>query len=154
MVTPILELTPIGFGAWAIGGSDWQFAWGWQDDNDSIAAIHKALDLGVNWIDTAAVYGLRALGRGRTYDFARAKETAPNPRRPVPSRTIVLGSGITVTPCSPSASAVPLYGVPAKPVPVSKSNGVVLKDIPGNAGVVPFTIAKESPRLKLGIELR
>jgi aryl-alcohol dehydrogenase-like predicted oxidoreductase len=53
-----LELTPLGFGAWAIGGGDWQFAWGPQDDNDSVAAIHKALDLGINWIDTAAVYGL------------------------------------------------------------------------------------------------
>jgi aryl-alcohol dehydrogenase-like predicted oxidoreductase len=53
-----LALTPIGFGAWAIGGGDWQFAWGPQDDNDSIAAIHRALELGVNWIDTAAVYGL------------------------------------------------------------------------------------------------
>jgi len=53
-----MELTSIGFGAWAIGGGDWQFAWGPQDDNDSIAAIHKALDLGINWIDTAAVYGL------------------------------------------------------------------------------------------------
>jgi aryl-alcohol dehydrogenase-like predicted oxidoreductase len=53
-----LELTPLGFGAWAIGGGDWQFAWGPQDDNDSAAAIHKALDLGINWIDTAAVYGL------------------------------------------------------------------------------------------------
>src|SRR5580658_3929171 len=53
-----LHLTAIGFGAWAIGGGDWAFAWGDQDDNDSIAAIHRALDLGVNWIDTAAVYGL------------------------------------------------------------------------------------------------
>jgi aryl-alcohol dehydrogenase-like predicted oxidoreductase len=53
-----LELTPIGFGSWAIGGDNWQFSWGPQDDNDSIAAIHKALDLGINWIDTAAVYGL------------------------------------------------------------------------------------------------
>jgi aryl-alcohol dehydrogenase-like predicted oxidoreductase len=53
-----LHLSPIGFGAWAIGGGDWAFAWGPQDDNDSIAAIHKALDLGINWIDTAAVYGL------------------------------------------------------------------------------------------------
>jgi aryl-alcohol dehydrogenase-like predicted oxidoreductase len=53
-----LHLSPIGFGAWAIGGGDWAFAWGPQDDNDSIAAIHKALELGVNWIDTAAVYGL------------------------------------------------------------------------------------------------
>src|SRR5882762_7062384 len=53
-----LHITPVGFGAWAIGGSGWEFAWGSQDDNDSIAAIHRALELGVNWIDTAAVYGL------------------------------------------------------------------------------------------------
>jgi aryl-alcohol dehydrogenase-like predicted oxidoreductase len=53
-----MEVTPIGFGSWAIGGGDWQFSWGPQDDHDSIAAIHKALELGVNWIDTAAVYGL------------------------------------------------------------------------------------------------
>src|SRR5208283_3037463 len=53
-----LKITPIGFGAWAIGGGDWQYSWGPQDDNDSIAAIHRALDLGVNWIDTAAIYGL------------------------------------------------------------------------------------------------
>jgi aryl-alcohol dehydrogenase-like predicted oxidoreductase len=53
-----LFITPIGFGAWAIGGSGWEFAWGAQDDRDSIAAIHEALDDGVNWIDTAAVYGL------------------------------------------------------------------------------------------------
>jgi len=53
-----LHITPVGYGAWAIGGSGWQFAWGKQDDNDSIAAIHRALELGVNWIDTAAVYGL------------------------------------------------------------------------------------------------
>jgi aryl-alcohol dehydrogenase-like predicted oxidoreductase len=53
-----LHITPIGFGAWAIGGSGWEFAWGAQDDRDSIAAIREALDAGVNWIDTAAVYGL------------------------------------------------------------------------------------------------
>jgi len=53
-----LRLSAIGFGAWAIGGAGWQFAWGPQDDNESIAAIHRALDLGINWIDTAAVYGL------------------------------------------------------------------------------------------------
>jgi len=53
-----LRITPVGYGAWAIGGSGWQFAWGAQDDNDSIGAIHRALELGVNWIDTAAVYGL------------------------------------------------------------------------------------------------
>jgi aryl-alcohol dehydrogenase-like predicted oxidoreductase len=53
-----MQLTAIGLGAWAIGGGDWQYGWGPQDDNDSIAAIHRALDLGINWIDTAAVYGL------------------------------------------------------------------------------------------------
>ena len=53
-----LNLTPIGFGAWAIGGGDWQYAWGPQEDDESIAAIHRAIDHGINWIDTAAVYGL------------------------------------------------------------------------------------------------
>ena len=53
-----LQLTPIGFGAWAIGGANWAFTWGPQDDNESIAAIHRALELGINWIDTAAFYGL------------------------------------------------------------------------------------------------
>jgi aryl-alcohol dehydrogenase-like predicted oxidoreductase len=53
-----LNITSVGYGAWAIGGGGWQFAWGAQDDNESIAAIHRALELGVNWIDTAAVYGL------------------------------------------------------------------------------------------------
>jgi aryl-alcohol dehydrogenase-like predicted oxidoreductase len=52
-----MDITPIGFGAWAVGG-DWQFGWGEQDDRQSIAAIHRALELGMNWIDTAAVYGL------------------------------------------------------------------------------------------------
>src|SRR2546421_9155149 len=53
-----LNLTPIGVGAWAMGGGGWAFAWGPQDDAESISAIHAALDGGVNWIDTAAVYGL------------------------------------------------------------------------------------------------
>jgi aryl-alcohol dehydrogenase-like predicted oxidoreductase len=48
----------VGFGAWAIGGGNWEYAWGPQEDSDSIAAIHKALEVGANWIDTAAVYGL------------------------------------------------------------------------------------------------
>jgi aryl-alcohol dehydrogenase-like predicted oxidoreductase len=56
--TSELWLTRIGFGAWAIGGGDWAFSWGPQDDEQSCAAIHKAIDLGMNWIDTAAVYGL------------------------------------------------------------------------------------------------
>lgn len=56
--TSNLHITPIGIGAWAMGGGGWKFGWGAQDDNDSIAAINEALDHGVNWIDTAAVYGL------------------------------------------------------------------------------------------------
>jgi len=52
-----LEITTVGFGAWAIGGGGWEFGWGPQEDDDSIAAIHRALELGVNWIDTAAAYG-------------------------------------------------------------------------------------------------
>jgi aryl-alcohol dehydrogenase-like predicted oxidoreductase len=52
-----LEITTVGFGAWAAGGP-WFFGWGPQDDKDSIAAIHRAVERGVNWIDTAAVYGL------------------------------------------------------------------------------------------------
>jgi aryl-alcohol dehydrogenase-like predicted oxidoreductase len=55
--TTALEITPIGFGAWALGGGGWEFGWGPQDDQQSIAAIHRALDLGINWIDTAAAYG-------------------------------------------------------------------------------------------------
>jgi len=53
-----MNLTAIGFGAWAIGGGNWQYGWGNQDDKDSVDAIHRALDAGINWIDTAAVYGL------------------------------------------------------------------------------------------------
>jgi aryl-alcohol dehydrogenase-like predicted oxidoreductase len=52
-----LQLTRVGYGAWAIGGAGWEFSWGEQDDADSVAAILCSLDLGVNWIDTAAVYG-------------------------------------------------------------------------------------------------
>jgi aryl-alcohol dehydrogenase-like predicted oxidoreductase len=71
-----LYITPVGFGAWAIGGSGWEFAWGSQDDVDSIAAIHRALELGVNWIDTAAVYGM-----GHSEEVvARALATWSGPR--------------------------------------------------------------------------
>ena len=52
-----LEITSVGIGAWAMGGGGWKFGWGDQDDSDSIAAIRHAIDLGINWIDTAAVYG-------------------------------------------------------------------------------------------------
>jgi aryl-alcohol dehydrogenase-like predicted oxidoreductase len=71
-----LSITPVGFGAWAIGGSGWQFAWGPQDDKESIAAIYRALELGANWIDTAAVYGL-----GHSEEVvARALAEWPGPR--------------------------------------------------------------------------
>jgi aryl-alcohol dehydrogenase-like predicted oxidoreductase len=71
-----LQITPVGYGAWAIGGSGWQFAWGSQNDNDSVAAIHRSLELGVNWIDTAAVYGL-----GHSEEVvARALKSWPGPR--------------------------------------------------------------------------
>lgn len=53
-----MKITPIGVGAWAMGGGGWEFGWGPQNDKDSLAAIHEALDRGINWIDTAAVYGL------------------------------------------------------------------------------------------------
>jgi len=76
-----LEITPIGVGAWAIGGGQWEFGWGPQEDDKSIAAIHAALDSGMNWIDTAAAYGLghsetvvgRAVGglRQRPYVFTK-----------------------------------------------------------------------------------
>ncbi|MEN9936697.1 MAG: hypothetical protein RLZZ387_3276 [Chloroflexota bacterium] len=53
-----MDITPIGLGAWAIGGNGWLNGWGAQDDADSIATIHRAIERGINWIDTAAVYGL------------------------------------------------------------------------------------------------
>ncbi len=52
-----LEITRVGVGAWAIGGGGWEFGWGSQNDDESVAAIHRALEHGVNWIDTAAAYG-------------------------------------------------------------------------------------------------
>jgi aryl-alcohol dehydrogenase-like predicted oxidoreductase len=73
-----LAITPLGFGAWAIGGGGWAFGWGQQDDADSIASIHEALDLGINWIDTAAVYGL-----GHSEEVvATALSGLPTNRRP------------------------------------------------------------------------
>jgi aryl-alcohol dehydrogenase-like predicted oxidoreductase len=77
-----LEITPLGFGAWAIGGGGWEFGWGPQEDEESVAAIHRALELGVNWIDTAAAYGFghseEVVGRAldgldqRPYVFTKA----------------------------------------------------------------------------------
>ncbi|MDT7803504.1 MAG: hypothetical protein QOI78_6937 [Actinomycetota bacterium] len=77
-----LEITRVGFGAWAIGGGGWEFGWGPQADDESVAAIHRALELGVNWIDTAAAYGFgrseEVVGRAleglaqRPYVFTKA----------------------------------------------------------------------------------
>src|SRR5215207_318770 len=53
-----LEITPVGFGAWAIGGGGWAGGWGTQDDDEAVGAIRRAVELGINWVDTAAVYGL------------------------------------------------------------------------------------------------
>jgi len=73
-----LEITRVGFGAWAIGGGGWEFGWGPQQDDESIAAIHRALDLGVNWIDTAAAYG-----------FGRSEEVVGRALRGLPERPYV-----------------------------------------------------------------
>lgn len=72
-----LEITILGYGAWAIGGGGWQFGWGPQEDRDSIIAIHEALDAGVNWIDTAAIYGL-----GRSEEVVAAALAAYSGARP------------------------------------------------------------------------
>lgn len=69
-----MTITPIGIGAWAIGGGQWEFAWGPQDDSESIAAIHAGLDRGINWIDTAAAYGL---GHSESV-VGRAVQSLPN----------------------------------------------------------------------------
>jgi len=73
-----LDITVIGFGAWAIGGGDWLFGWGPQDDRDSVNTIRRALDLGINWVDTAAAYGL---GHSETV-VRRALAEIPGGSRP------------------------------------------------------------------------
>ena len=80
-----LNITPLGIGAWAMGGAGWAFSWGHQEDQESIGAIHAALDKGLNWIDTAAVYGLghseevvAQAWKGRStrpYDFTKCERT-------------------------------------------------------------------------------
>ena len=73
-----LEITPVGFGAWAIGGGGWAAAWGPQDDDEAVGAIRRAVELGINWVDTAAVYGL-----GHSEDLvARALKNVPEADRP------------------------------------------------------------------------
>lgn len=90
-----LEITAIGVGAWAIGGAGWQFSWGDQDDQDSVSAIRAALDAGLNWIDTAAVYGLghseevvgEAIRQSSTkpYIFTKCERRWDNDRKIFPS---------------------------------------------------------------------
>src|ERR1700746_2768606 len=77
-----MQITPIGFGAWAIGGGGWEFGWGPQDDEQSIAAIHRALELGINWIDTAAGYG-----------FARSEQVVGRALAGVEPRPFVFTKG-------------------------------------------------------------
>jgi aryl-alcohol dehydrogenase-like predicted oxidoreductase len=73
------DITVIGFGAWAVGGGDWSFSWGPQDDEESIAAMRRAIEHGINWIDTAAVYGL---GHSETV-IGRFLKTLPAGDRPL-----------------------------------------------------------------------
>lgn len=91
-----MTITPIGFGAWALGGSGWRFSWGPQDDAESVASIHEALEGGVNWIDTAAVYGLghseEVVGRAlkewkgeRPFVFTKCERTWDENRQIVPN---------------------------------------------------------------------
>ncbi len=90
-----LQITRVGFGAWAIGGGGWEFGWGPQEDDQSIAAIHRALEQGVNWIDTAAAYGFghseEIVGRAladlteRPYVFTKASLLEGPDRRVVHS---------------------------------------------------------------------
>src|SRR5919198_982545 len=83
-----MEITRVGFGAWAIGGGDWQFGWGAQDDEESIAAIHRALELGVNWIDTAAAYGL-----GHSEEIVRRALEGVEPRPYVFTKASLVDAG-------------------------------------------------------------
>ena len=77
-----LEITRVGFGAWALGGADYDWGWGAQDDEDSIAAIHHALELGINWIDTAAQYG-----------FGHSEEVVGRALEGLPERPYVFTKG-------------------------------------------------------------
>src|SRR3989442_11302189 len=130
-----LLITPVGYGAWAIGGSGWQFAWGSQDDNESVAAIHRALELGVNWIDTAAVYGLghseEVVGRAlkdwrgsRPYVFTKcglrgdakgevqkvlSADSIPPQAAPSPPRLSPPALALSPIPCPPPPHSPPLH---------------------------------------------
>lgn len=93
-----LEVTAVGFGAWAAGGGGWSYGWGPQDDAASVAAILRALEHGVNWIDTAAVYGL-----GHSEEVvARALEQIPRAERPL----VFTKCGLETDPAQPMADPV------------------------------------------------
>jgi aryl-alcohol dehydrogenase-like predicted oxidoreductase len=74
-----LQLSVMGLGSWAIGGGDWKFGWGDQDDDEAIACIHRAIELGINWIDTAAVYGF---GKSESL-VGKALRGVPEAERPI-----------------------------------------------------------------------
>jgi len=95
--TTDLHITRLGFGAWAIGGGEWSFGWGTQDDSDSVAAIRHAVASGINWIDTAAVYGL-----GHSEEVvARALRDIPEGERPY----VFTKCGLVWDPAQPFATA-------------------------------------------------
>ena len=87
-----LKISVIGLGTWAIGGGDWKFGWGDQDESEAIGAIVRAVELGVNWIDTAAIYGE---GRSEVL-VAKALEAIPKADRPIVATKcgrVALGNG-------------------------------------------------------------
>jgi aryl-alcohol dehydrogenase-like predicted oxidoreductase len=88
-----IEITTVGFGAWAAGGGGWIFSWGAQDDAESVAAIRRSIDLGVNWIDTAAVYGI-----GHSEEVVgRALREIPAGQRPL----VFTKCGVVADPAKP-----------------------------------------------------
>src|SRR5580698_3697922 len=88
-----IEISTVGFGAWAAGGAGWIFSWGAQDDAESVAAIRRAVDLGVNWIDTAAVYGI-----GHSEEVVgRALREIPAAQRPL----VFTKCGVLTDPANP-----------------------------------------------------
>ena len=92
-----IEISTVGFGAWATGGGGWLFSWGTQDDAESVAAIRRAVDLGVNWIDTAAVYGI-----GHSEEVvARALREMPPAERPM----VFTKCGVLIDPKQPFVPA-------------------------------------------------